>query len=72
MGTWGNVLSRIKYPNLLLLILSYIYMIAFAMFAGMSYATLHDTPVFLGYFGTFLAGSFMLTHSLPPQLQQYY
>jgi hypothetical protein len=54
MGARGNVPFRIKYPKLLLLVLSYV--IAFFMFAGRSYASLHDTLVFLGYFGTFLAG----------------
>ena len=54
MGARGNVLSRIKYPKLLLLVLS--YGIAFVIFAEKSYAPLHDTLVFLGYFGTFLAG----------------
>jgi len=46
MGTRGKVLSRIKYPKLLLLVLS--YGIAFVIFAEKSYAPLHDTLVFLG------------------------
>ncbi|MGB9959697.1 MAG: hypothetical protein ACPLKQ_04155 [Candidatus Bathyarchaeales archaeon] len=49
-----QVLPRIKYPKLLLLVLSYV--IAFILFADRSYALLHDALVFLGYFGTFLAG----------------
>ena len=32
------------------------FVIAYILFADTSYAPLHDTLVFLGYFGTFLAG----------------
>ena len=68
MGARGNVLSRIKYPKLLLLVLS--YGIAFVIFAEKSYAPLHDTLVFLVTSEPFWHGSFMLTRpQLRPQLQ---
>ncbi len=43
-----------KYPKLLLLGLSFV--VAYFLFAGSSQVLLHDALVFLGYFGTFLAG----------------
>ncbi|MEM4703642.1 MAG: hypothetical protein QXJ02_01025 [Candidatus Bathyarchaeia archaeon] len=54
MEAWLKVLSRLKYPKLFLLFLSYV--IAFILFVDRSYAPLHDTLVFFGYFGTCLAG----------------
>jgi hypothetical protein len=44
----------IKYPKLLLFIISVI--LVYFLFSGLVYKPLHDTLLFVGYFGTFLAG----------------
>ena len=44
----------IKYPKLLLFIISVI--LVYFLFSGLVYKPLHDTLLFIGYFGTFLAG----------------
>ena len=45
---------KIKYPKLSLFIISVI--LVYVFFSGLAYKPLHDTLVFMGYFGTFLAG----------------
>ena len=45
---------KIKYPKLSLFILSVI--LVYFLFSGLVYKPLHDALVFMGYFGTFLAG----------------
>ncbi len=45
---------KIKYPKLSLFILSLI--LVYFFFSGLAYKPLHDALVFMGYFGTFLAG----------------
>jgi len=44
----------IKYPRLLLYILSFI--VAYLLFSYRSFASLHNALILLGYFGTFLTG----------------
>jgi hypothetical protein len=48
------VRGKIKYPKLSLFIISVI--LVYVLFSGLAYKPLHDTLVFMGYFGTFLAG----------------
>ena len=45
---------KIKYPKLSLFILSVI--LVYFIFSGLAYKPLHDALMFMGYFGTFLAG----------------
>jgi hypothetical protein len=45
---------KIKYPKLSLFILSVI--LVYFLFSSLAYKPLHDALVFMGYFGTFLAG----------------
>jgi hypothetical protein len=45
---------KIKYPKLSLFILSVI--LVYFLFSSLAYKPLHDALVFIGYFGTFLAG----------------
>ena len=45
---------RIKYPKLSLFIISVI--LVYLLFSGLAYKPLHNALVFMGYFGTFLAG----------------
>jgi hypothetical protein len=45
---------KIKYPKLSLFIISVI--LVYFLFSGLAYNPLHDALVFMGYFGTFLAG----------------
>ncbi len=45
---------KIKYPKLSLFIISVI--LVYVLFSGLVYKPLHDALVFMGYFGTFLAG----------------
>ena len=45
---------KIKYPKLSLFILSVI--LVYFFFSGIAYRPLHDALLFMGYFGTFLAG----------------
>ena len=45
---------KIKYPKLSLFIISVI--LVYLLFSGLAYKPLHDALVFMGYFGTFLAG----------------
>ncbi len=45
---------KIKYPKLSLFIVSVI--LVYFLFSGLVYKPLHDALVFMGYFGTFLAG----------------
>ena len=45
---------KIKYPKLSLFIVSVI--LVYFLFSGLAYKPLHDALVFMGYFGTFLAG----------------
>ena len=45
---------KIKYPKLLLFIISVI--LVYFLFSGLAYKPLHDALVFMGYLGTFLAG----------------
>ena len=46
--------GKIKYPKLSLFIVSVI--LVYILFSGLVYTPLHNTLVFMGYFGTFLAG----------------
>ena len=48
------VSRKIKYPKLSLFIISVI--LVYVLFSGLVYKPLHDALVFMGYFGTFLAG----------------
>jgi len=48
------VRGKIKYPKLTLYILSVV--LVYFLFSGLAYSFLHDALVFMGYFGTFLAG----------------
>lgn len=45
---------KIKYPKLSLFIISVI--LVYFLFSGLAYKPLHDALIFMGYFGTFLAG----------------
>jgi hypothetical protein len=45
---------KIKYPKLSLFIITVI--LVYFLFSGIAYKPLHDALVFMGYFGTFLAG----------------
>jgi len=45
---------KIKYPKLSLFIISVI--LVYVLFSGLAYKPFHDALVFMGYFGTFLAG----------------
>ena len=46
--------GKIKYPKLSLFIISVV--LVYFFFSGLAYKPLHDALVFMGYFGTFLAG----------------
>jgi len=48
------VKEKIKYPKLSLFIISVI--LVYIFFSGLAYTPLHNGLVFVGYFGTFLAG----------------
>jgi hypothetical protein len=48
------VKGKIKYPKLSLFIISII--LVYFLFSGLAYTPLHNALVFMGYFGTFLAG----------------
>jgi uncharacterized membrane protein YdjX (TVP38/TMEM64 family) len=48
------VRGKIKYPKLTLYIIS--LFLVYLLFSGFAYTFLHDALVFMGYFGTFLAG----------------
>jgi hypothetical protein len=48
------VRGKIKYPKLSLFIISVI--LVYVLFSGLAYTPLHEALVFMGYFGTFLAG----------------
>ncbi len=48
------VRGKIKYPKLSLYILS--LFLVYLLFSGLAHGLLHDALVFMGYFGTFLAG----------------
>jgi hypothetical protein len=48
------VRGKIKYPKLSLFIISVI--LVYFLFSGLAYTPLHNALVFMGYFGTFLAG----------------
>ena len=48
------MLGKIKYPKLSLFIISII--LVYVLFSGLAYKPLHDALLFMGYFGTFLAG----------------
>ena len=48
------VRTKIKYPKLSLFIISVI--LVYFLFSGLAYKPLHDALLFMGYFGTFLAG----------------
>ena len=48
------VRGKIKYPKLSLFIISVI--LVYVLFSGLAYKPLHDALIFMGYFGTFLAG----------------
>ncbi len=52
----GKILSKIKYPKLLFLILTFV--IAYLMFVERDFPLFHNLLLSLGYFGTFLAGVF--------------
>jgi hypothetical protein len=45
---------KIKYPKLSLFIISII--LVYFLFSGLAYTPLHEALMFMGYFGTFLAG----------------
>jgi hypothetical protein len=48
------VRGKIKYPKLSLFVISVI--LVYFLFSGLAYSPLHNALIFLGYFGTFLAG----------------
>jgi hypothetical protein len=48
------VRGKVKYPKLSLFIMSVI--LVYVFFSGLAYKPLNDALVFMGYFGTFLAG----------------
>jgi hypothetical protein len=48
------VIGKIKYPKLSLFIISVI--LVYVFFSGLLYEPLHSALVYIGYFGTFLAG----------------
>jgi hypothetical protein len=48
------VSGKIKYPKLSVFVISVI--LVYFLFSGLAYKPLHDALVFMGYFGTFLAG----------------
>ncbi len=50
----GFVKRKIRYPKLSLFIISVI--LVYILFSGLVDTPLHNTLVFMGYFGTFLAG----------------
>jgi len=50
----GKILSKIKYPKFLLLILTFVA--AYLLFRGRNFLPLHNFLLSLGYIGTFLAG----------------
>jgi hypothetical protein len=50
----GFVIGKIKYPKLSLFIISVI--LVYIFFSGLVYDPLHNVLVYMGYFGTFLAG----------------
>ena len=52
--TMDNVLSRIKYPKLLLLLLT--FAIAYLIFKERTFLPFHNLLLSMGYLGTFLAG----------------
>ena len=52
----SKILSRIKYPKLLLLLLTFI--IAYFIFRGRAYLPFHNTLQSLGYVGNFIVGIF--------------
>ena len=54
-----KILSKIKYPKLLFLIFTFI--VAYLIFTGRDFSPFHNFLLSLGYFGTFLAGVFLLT-----------
>ena len=54
----NKILSKIKYPKFLLLILTFV--IAYFIFKGKSLLPFHDALLSLGYIGTFLAGIFFV------------
>lgn len=51
-----KILSKIKYPKLLLLIFTFI--VAYLIFTGKDFSPFHELLLSLGYFGTFLSGIF--------------
>src|SRR3989339_1795341 len=53
-NTMDNVLSRIKYPKLLLLLLTFV--IAYLIFKERTFLPFHNLLLSMGYLGTFLAG----------------
>ncbi len=50
----GFLHKKIKYPKLMLFIITVVAV--YFLFSGLLYEPLHETLLFLGYFGTFLAG----------------
>jgi hypothetical protein len=48
------VRGKIKYPKLSLFVIS--VFVVYLFFSGLAYTPLHNALIFLGYFGTFLAG----------------
>jgi hypothetical protein len=48
------VIGKIKYPKLLLFIITVI--LVYVFFSGLAYQPLHNALRYMGYFGTFLAG----------------
>jgi len=56
--SYKNVLSRIKYPKLLLLLSTFV--LAYFLFYGKDYPAVNNIVVSIGYFGTFIAGMFFV------------
>ncbi len=50
----AHLFSRIHYPKLITLFFS--FLAAYALFYGQTYPPLHNLLLYLGYFGTFIAG----------------
>jgi len=50
----NKILSKLKYPKFLLLILTFV--LAYRLFSGRNFLPFHNTLLSLGYFGTFLVG----------------
>ena len=53
-----NILSKIKYPKLLLLVLTFV--VAYILFYGKTYPPFNNFIISIGYLGTFITGLFFV------------